>query len=141
MRPQPRPGWGEGRWWPTARVLSLGPERLVCWQFTVESGPEQLLGWVGERLRWAPSSWGHPLAPQEHRWLCRAAPAWGEGLAPAAPTHQAWAVGCSAVKVRRLLPARLLAQSELVEAGSSAGELVPGLKEKGVIAPPTSKPP
>ena len=50
-------------------------------------------------------------------------------------------MGCSAVNVRRLLPARLLAQSELVEAGSSAGELVPGLKEKGVPATPTSKPP
>ena len=51
VRPRPSPGWGAGRWWPTARVLSLGPERLACWQFTVESGPEQLLGWVGERLR------------------------------------------------------------------------------------------
>ena len=109
---------------PTARVLSLGPERRACWQFTVESGPEQLLGWVGERLCWAPSSRGRPPAPQEHGRPCRAAPAWGEGSAPAASTHQAWAVGCSAVDVRRLLPARLVAQSELVLAGSSAGEPV-----------------
>ena len=42
------PGWGTGRWWSTAKVPSLGPERFACWKFTVESRWEQLLGWRGE---------------------------------------------------------------------------------------------